>query len=386
MGKTLETNISEKLKQFNILKNALSKRKNKKYIKNCKKILDNLRKDLRKFRRDEWKKYMLNELSFRNYQMKYHGFGRNIDQLLADLYKMYTEINERDWGFCPIYFRKGHITDEILRSAINLALSNINDPKAKKRICTYQNKDYITYFDESLGKYLSLFEVMMNHLIQDPDINRSLTMHKHEEKYDSSKVFNSENELYMKRVAWDSVDEIHDERKFSNNEGITHRYIGLYDKKLHSNEVAVFNLKNFSLPIVNEIFKKMEDFGFPRVFIPLRNWLPIGCHFWKEQLSKKKEQINKILNETTDQVVFYFDISKNDWEVSSIEIYFLILGNLHFKILDNDKLQKTDVLFKTEELWDDIDKIPEISGTTTVDDVLEYFKVRNNFGFLDYEC
>jgi len=108
--------------------------------------------------------------------------------------------------------------------------------------------------------------------------------------------------------------------------------------------------------------------------------------FLERTIVKKKEQINKILNETTDQVVFYFDISKNDWEVSSIEIYFLILGNLHFKILDNDKLQKTDVLFKTEELWDDIDKIPEISGTTTVDDVLEYFKVRNNFGFLDYEC
>lgn len=108
--------------------------------------------------------------------------------------------------------------------------------------------------------------------------------------------------------------------------------------------------------------------------------------FLERTIVKKKEQINKILNETTDQVVFYFDISKNDWEVSSIEIYFLILGNLNFKILDNGKFQKTDVLFKTEELWDDIDKIPEISGTTTVDDVLEYFKVRNNFGFLDYEC
>ena len=209
--KPVDTNISQKTKELNILKNALSKRKNhKKYYKKFKKILDDLRKDIRKFKRDEWKKYMKKELSFRNYQMKYHGFGRNIDQLLADLYKMYSEVNERDFGFFPIYFRKDHITDEKLRSAIKVALSYITDCQAKKRICTYQNKDYITYFDESLGKYLSLFEVMMNHLIQDPNINSSLTMYQPEEKYDSSEVFKSGNELYRNRVAWDSVDEIHD--------------------------------------------------------------------------------------------------------------------------------------------------------------------------------
>ena len=192
--------------------------------------------------------------------------------------------------------------------------------------------------------------------------------------------------MYRNRVAWDSVDEIHDERKFSNNEGITHRYIGLYDKKLYSNDVAVYNLTMFPLPIVNEIFKKMDDFGFPRVFIPLRNWLPIGCHFWKEQLSKKKEEINKILTKTTtNQVVFYFDISENDWNVSSIERYFLILKSGLLIETENGKLQKIDVLFETEELWDDIDKIPEISGTTTVDDVLEYFKVRKGYDFLEYE-
>ena len=66
-------------------------------------------------------------------------------------------------------------------------------------------------------------------------------------------------------------------------------------------------------------------------------------------------------------------------------MYFLILKSGLLIETENGKLQKIDVLFETEELWDDIDKIPEISGTTTVDDVLEYFKVRKGYDFLEYE-